>query len=78
MKMLLATLPWMIFLAFLSACNSTLYYRGEQGSPVFVYVDETQKLIDADKSYCNVREYEFSLHHVGPVQGSERIEKINY
>lgn len=67
-----------IFLSSLSGCNSTLYHKGEQCSPVFVYVDESKKLIDADKSYCNVREYEFGIHHVGAIQGTDHKREIHY
>lgn len=66
----------------LVSCRSTtnlgLRKVSEQCSPVFVYVDESQKLIDVDKSYCNVREYEFSLNYVGSVAGTASKKPLPY
>jgi hypothetical protein len=58
--------------------NYDLKFVGEQCSPVFAYVDETQKLIDADKSYCNTRQYQINLQRVGPIQGTEAKKPIQY
>jgi hypothetical protein len=67
-------------LTILASCHSgsSLRYTGEQCSPVFVYVDETRKLIDADKSFCNTRQYEYSINHVGPLPGSDKVKSIEY
>lgn len=70
----------LILLTILSAScrNYDLKFVGEQCSPVFAYVDETQKLIDADKSYCNTRQYQINLQRVGPIQGTELKKPIQY
>lgn len=75
-KLVLLTLT-MPFLASLSSCQS-LSHVSEQCSPVFVYIDETQKLIDADASFCSVRRYEFSQRYVGPVPGTMSKRPIQY
>jgi hypothetical protein len=63
---------------FLVSCRTVMYHKSEQCAPAFVYVDESLKLIDAEKSICSVRDYEFALHRVGPVPGSEKIMPIQY
>jgi hypothetical protein len=67
----------MIFGVCLS-CRSTLVHRNEQCSPVFVYTDETRKFISVNESFCNVRGYEYSLNHLGPIPGTERKEPLPY
>lgn len=62
----------------LSACREPLYHVAEQCSPVFVYIDETRKLVDVDQSYCSVRQYEFSLNYVGPIQGTALKKSLTY
>lgn len=62
----------------LQSCRSVLYHKNEQCAPTFVYVDETQKLIDVDASYCSVRLYEFAAHHVGPIEGSSKKMPLPY
>lgn len=61
----------------LSGCQ-TLSKTTEQCSPVFVYVDESKKLIDVDKSYCSVRQYEFDINHVGPIPGTTAKKSLPY
>lgn len=79
MKKLLLILLMMSSLSFLEGCRSRdLKFVGEQCSPVFAYVDETEKLIDADKSYCNTRQYRIDLQRVGPIQGTEIKKPIQY
>lgn len=79
MKKLLQTLLLTSFLGFLSSCQSgNLMMTGEQCSPVFVYADEGKKFIDAEKSFCNVRMYEMSIHKVGAVSGTNSKRPIDY
>ena len=74
-KALIPLLPLII----LSGCRSSeLKFEGEQCSPVFVYTDETQKLIDVDASYCNTRLYQKNINYVGPVQGSFVKKPLQY
>lgn len=74
-KALIPLLPLII----LSGCRSSeLKFEGEQCSPVFVYTDETQKLIDVDASYCNTRLYQKNINYVGPVQGSFLKKPLQY
>lgn len=70
----------MLMLIFQSCRSDDLHlsYQGEQCSPVFVYTDETQKLIDADKSYCNTRQYEMNLNHVGALPGTDLKKPLPY
>jgi hypothetical protein len=68
----------LVTLITLCSCRSVLYHKGEQCAPAFAYVDETQKLIDVDASYCSVREYEFALHRVGPINGSDSKKPLQY
>jgi hypothetical protein len=63
---------------FISCRSVDLKYRGEQCSPVFVYVDETRKLIDADKSYCNTRMYEMNINRIGSIPESDLKKPISY
>lgn len=65
----------------LVSCRSEdlrLSFTGEQCSPVFSYVDETKKLIDVDKSYCNVRQYEMNINHVGALPGTDLKKPLPY
>jgi hypothetical protein len=79
MKKLLSILLLTISIVCLNGCrNYDLKFVGEQCSPVFSYVDETQKLIDVDKSYCNTRQYQINLQRVGPIQGTEAKKPIQY
>jgi hypothetical protein len=78
MKKHLLKLLMMSFLVCLSSCKDELYHVAEQCAPAFAYVDETKKLIDADKSFCSVRKYEFSANHVGPLSGTDSKRPIDY
>ena len=81
MRQLLLLLLMMSFLNSLSSCRSMnlgMKYKGEQCAPTFVYVDETMKLIDADESFCSVREYEFNYYRVGPVVGTDKKMPLSY
>jgi hypothetical protein len=79
MKKHLSRLLILISIVFLEGCRSgDLAFSGEQCSPVFVYTDESRSLIDAAKSYCNVREYEININRVGPVQGTSSKREIQY
>jgi hypothetical protein len=73
------TLVLILLTTILNGCRSgDLAYSGEQCSPVFVYTDESRSLIDAAKSYCNVRDYEININRVGAVSGSTRKREIQY
>lgn len=74
----LALLTLLLIFASCRSTNLHIRHEAEQCSPVFVYVDESKKLIDADQSYCNVRGYEFGINHVGPLQGTELKKDIHY
>jgi hypothetical protein len=79
MKKLQSILLLTISLSFLESCQSPkLSMTGEQCSPVFVYTDETKKLIDADQSFCNVRQYEMSIYKVGSLPGTSAKKPIQY
>lgn len=73
------TLALMLLMTILISCRSgDLAFSGEQCSPVFVYTDESRSLIDASKSYCNVRKYELNINRVGPIQGTSSKREIQY
>lgn len=63
-----------------ASCRSgrEIRYTGEQCSPVFVYTDSLPKQIDLEKSYCNVRMYEFNYYRIGPVNGTETKKPISF
>jgi predicted nucleic acid-binding Zn finger protein len=63
----------------LISCRSTiLHYEGEQCSPFFVYADESQKIIDVDKSFCSCRLYEMNIDHVGSIVGTGNKKPLPY
>lgn len=68
----------LLLMMILSGCRSNPRHISEQCSPVFVYVDESQKLIDVDSSFCSVRQYEFSLQRVGAINGTSSKRPLPY
>lgn len=75
----LLSLLILILISSLEGCRSQeVKYQGEQCSPVFVYTDASQSFIDVVKSYCNVREYEMDIHHVGPLPGTDHKRELQY
>jgi hypothetical protein len=75
MKILVLT---MLMMNLISCRSDDFYHRTEQSSPVFVYTDASKTTIDSGKSYCNVRQYEFGIHRIGPIQGTESKQPIQY
>jgi hypothetical protein len=61
----------------LSSCQS-LEKVATQCQPFYVYTDETEKLIDADKSLCQCRLYRFSENYVGPIIGTTKDMPFSY
>lgn len=67
----------LLFMSVFVSCQS-LEHTSENCSPIFVYTDETKKLIDADLSVCVCRKYKFSETYVGSLSGTSIRKPLNY